>query len=96
MRVVVALTVLLFLVAGAWWWSGVPRTPKELYEARCSACHALADLSRHRPEELVAIIDTGGGARDHRVSERAQGALSPRARPVKIRTIVPPRRETVL
>jgi mono/diheme cytochrome c family protein len=58
MRVVVALTVLLFLVAGAWWWSGVPRTPKELYEARCSACHALADLSRHRPEELVTIIDT--------------------------------------
>jgi mono/diheme cytochrome c family protein len=58
MRVVVAVTALLVLVAGAWWWASVPRTPKELYEARCSACHALADLSRHRPEEMVAIIDT--------------------------------------
>lgn len=58
MRVVVVITALLVVIAGAWWWVGVPRTPKELYEARCSACHALADLSRHRPEEMVAIIDT--------------------------------------
>ncbi|MDH3597535.1 MAG: cytochrome c [Rhodospirillales bacterium] len=58
MRVVVVVTALLVVSAGAWWWAGIPRTPKELYEARCSACHALADLSRRRPEEMVAIIDT--------------------------------------
>jgi mono/diheme cytochrome c family protein len=58
MQVAVALTALLVVVAGAWWWASLPRTPKELYEARCSACHALADLSRHRSEDVVAIIDT--------------------------------------
>jgi len=58
MRVVVVVAALLVLVAGAWWWANIPRTPKQLYEARCSACHALADLSRHRPEEMVTIIDT--------------------------------------
>ncbi len=58
MRVVVVVTALLVVVAGAWWWAGVPRTPKELYETRCSACHALADLSRHRSEDVIAIIET--------------------------------------
>lgn len=58
MRVMVAVTALLVVIAGAWWWASIPHTPKELYEARCSACHALADLSRHRAEEIVAIIDT--------------------------------------
>jgi mono/diheme cytochrome c family protein len=58
MRVVVALTALLVVIAGIWWWASIPSTPKELYETRCSACHALADLSRHRSEDVVAIIDT--------------------------------------
>ena len=58
MRVVVALAVLLVVIAGTWWWASIPNTPKELYQARCSACHALADLSRHRSEDVVAIIDT--------------------------------------
>lgn len=58
MRVGVAVAALLVVIAGTWWWGSVPHTPEALYEARCSACHALADLSRHRPEEMVAIIDT--------------------------------------
>lgn len=58
MRVVVTLTALLVVAAGAWWWAGVPRTPQELYQARCSACHALADLSRYRSQEMVAVIET--------------------------------------
>jgi hypothetical protein len=58
MPVVVAVTAMLVVTAGAWWWASVPRTPKEIYEARCSSCHALADLSRYRPQELVAIINT--------------------------------------
>lgn len=58
MRVAMALAAILVVIAGAWWWARVPRTPRALYEARCSACHALADLSRYRSEELVAILDT--------------------------------------
>ena len=58
MRVVVSVTVALIVVAGLWWWVNNSRTPKVLYEARCSACHALPDLSRHRPGEVVAIIET--------------------------------------
>lgn len=58
MRVVASVTVLLIAVAGLWWWANNARTPKALYEARCSACHALPDLSRHRPGEVVAIIET--------------------------------------
>lgn len=58
MRVVAAVAGLLVVIAGVWWWAGIPRTPKELYETRCSSCHALADLSRHRSEDMVAIIET--------------------------------------
>lgn len=58
MRFAAVVTGLLVVIAGAWWWAGIPRTPKALYEARCSSCHALADLSRHRPEDMVAIIET--------------------------------------
>lgn len=57
MRVVASVAVLLIVVAGAWWWANNIRTPKALYEVRCSACHALPDLSRHRSEEVVAIIE---------------------------------------
>lgn len=58
MRVLTAVAGLLVVIAGVWSWAGIPRTPKELYEARCSSCHALADLSRHRSEDMVAIIET--------------------------------------
>ena len=58
MRVAAIITGLLVVIAGGWWWAGIPRTPKDLYEARCSSCHALADLSQHRSEDMVAIIET--------------------------------------
>lgn len=40
------------------WWISQPRTPRELYEARCSACHALVDLSGYGPEQRAAIVAT--------------------------------------
>lgn len=58
MRVVLVVTAALVVILSVWLWTGIPRTPKKLYEDRCSACHALADLSRRPPEELVAIIET--------------------------------------
>ena len=58
MRVAAVITGLLVVIAGVGWWASIPRTPKELYEARCSSCHALADLSQHRSEDMVAIIET--------------------------------------
>ncbi|UCH74285.1 MAG: cytochrome c [Rhodospirillales bacterium] len=48
----------LVLIAGVWLWTDIPRTPRQLYESRCSACHALADLSRRPSDELVNIIET--------------------------------------
>jgi len=58
MRVIASVAVLLIVAAGAFWWANNIRTPKALYEARCSACHALPDLSWRRPGEVVAIIKT--------------------------------------
>ncbi len=58
MRVVLVVTGTMVVILGVWLWTGIPRTPKELYEDRCSACHALADLSRRPSEELVAIIES--------------------------------------
>jgi mono/diheme cytochrome c family protein len=58
MRVALIVAGFMIVISGAWWWANTPRTSKELYEARCSACHALADLSRRQSGELVAIIET--------------------------------------
>ncbi len=58
MRVALVVTGVMVVILGVWLWIGIPRTQKELYEDRCSACHALADLSRRPSEELVTIIET--------------------------------------
>lgn len=58
MRVTAAIAGLLVVIAALWWWADTPRTPKQLYETRCSSCHALADLSRLPAEDVVAIIET--------------------------------------
>lgn len=58
MKVVLVIAGGLVVFSGVWLWSGIPRTPKDLYEARCSSCHALADLSQRPSEELVDIIET--------------------------------------
>ena len=42
-----------------------PGTPRELFEVRCSACHALPDLSgyaRHEMAPLVSFMRTHNGA----------------------------------
>jgi len=44
--------------SAAAWWVSRPRTPQELYEARCAACHALPDLSGYSPERRAAIVAT--------------------------------------
>lgn len=44
--------------AAAAWWISRPRTPQELYEARCAGCHALPDLSGYGPEQRAAIVAT--------------------------------------
>ena len=58
MKVVLVVTGAFAVIVGVWLWTSAPRTPKQLYEARCSACHALADLSRRPSDELVTIIET--------------------------------------
>lgn len=58
MKVVLVVTGAMVVIAGVWLWAGMPRTAKQLYESRCSSCHALADLSRRSSDELVTIIET--------------------------------------
>jgi len=58
MKVVLVVTGALVVIVGVWLWTGIPDTPKELYESRCSACHALADLSQRPSDELVTIVET--------------------------------------
>lgn len=54
--------------AGLYSWIQIPRTPDELYRARCSACHDLPDLSGYQRHELAPLVNfmrTHNGA--HRV-----------------------------
>jgi hypothetical protein len=52
--------VLLTLLAGAfaWWWMQ-PRTPQELFKARCSSCHELRieRLCEFEPALRPAIVE---------------------------------------
>lgn len=56
--IVVGAALSLVVAAAGWWWASLPRTPEELYEARCSACHALPNLSDRSPEDMAAIVWT--------------------------------------
>ncbi|GAB4344445.1 MAG: hypothetical protein Kow006_00420 [Gammaproteobacteria bacterium] len=60
------LLVLLGLLGwGLYYWSEIPRTPRELFEKRCSTCHELPDLSgyaRHELAPLVRFMRTHNGA----------------------------------
>lgn len=51
---------LLLLVGVAGWgvhyWKEAPRTPKELFEKRCSTCHDLPDLSGYQLHELAPLV----------------------------------------
>ena len=42
------------------WWMTLPRTPEELFRARCSSCHELrtARVCEFAPELRPAIVDT--------------------------------------
>lgn len=54
----VSLLVILFLAVFAWW-AMLPRTPRELFLARCSSCHELriARLCEFEPALRPAIVD---------------------------------------
>jgi len=56
--IVAATLAIALAVSAAAWWVSQPRTPRELYEARCAACHALPDLSAYGPEQRAAIVAT--------------------------------------
>ena len=45
------------LAGGAWWWTSLPRTPEELFAARCTTCHKLPDLSAFAPNEIAPLVD---------------------------------------
>lgn len=55
MRRDLAIVALSAAVFGAWWYAQ-PRTPAELYRARCAACHALPDMSRYQRNEMAEIV----------------------------------------
>lgn len=55
MRRGLAIVALSAAVFGAWWYAQ-PRTPAELYRARCAACHALPDMSRYQGNEMAEIV----------------------------------------
>jgi len=51
---IVALTVA--AAAGAWWYR-LPRTPEQLFRARCSNCHDVPDVCSYPVEFRDAIVD---------------------------------------
>jgi len=69
-------------VSAATWWSTRPRTARELYEARCAACHALPDMSGYSAEQRAAIVATmrrsngAAGVIDEREAAEITGYLS--------------------
>lgn len=48
----------LVLVAVGWWWWEQPKTPKEMFEVRCSTCHVLPDLSRFEDHQISPMVQT--------------------------------------
>ena len=48
------------LVWAGYWWATLPRTPKQLFEVRCSTCHELrsARVCEFAPQLRAAIVDT--------------------------------------
>ncbi len=56
-HILLAGTLLVAAGAAAGWWAAQPRTPAELYRARCGACHALPDLSPYGAEARAAIVE---------------------------------------
>jgi hypothetical protein len=57
-RAVTVLVAVALLAAGGWWWLSIPRTPKELFQARCTTCHALPNLCVYHPERRPMIVNT--------------------------------------
>jgi hypothetical protein len=53
----VAGALLLAAGLGAWYWALQPKTPRELFEVRCSSCHALPDLTDYRREDMAPLVD---------------------------------------
>jgi len=55
----VVMVMVLGLAWVGWYWQQ-PRTPRALFEARCSACHLLpvTELCRYPPAQRPAIVDT--------------------------------------
>lgn len=47
----------LFVIIG-WWWLEQPKTPKEMFEVRCSSCHVLPDLSRFEDHQIQPMVET--------------------------------------
>jgi hypothetical protein len=46
----------LVAAAGAWWYT-LPRTPEQLFRARCSNCHELPNVCRHPEQFRDALVD---------------------------------------
>lgn len=64
-RLILSSAIALGVAAVAVHWFSTPRTPREFFEKRCSACHDLPDLSgyaRHELAPLVQFMRTHNGA----------------------------------
>jgi len=56
----VLVLILLPAILFGWWWSNLPRTPKEYFQVRCANCHDLPskDLCKRSREERAGIVHT--------------------------------------
>lgn len=75
LRFVFGALVLLLALYLVSWWIGLPRTPREFFQARCSTCHRLPDLCPYTPvqrEDIVVTMRTQHGAGDIIDDEEAQ------------------------
>ncbi|MBF0267730.1 MAG: cytochrome c [Alphaproteobacteria bacterium] len=57
-KMITAVLATCVLIGLVWWWITLPRTPEELYKARCAACHKLSDLSGYKKDEIEGIVRT--------------------------------------
>jgi hypothetical protein len=46
------------MITIGWWWWEQPKTPKEIFEVRCSTCHEFPDITPFEDHQIPLLVKT--------------------------------------